>query len=95
MGRRRYDEEFKREVLRFIETRGVSVAQAARDFDIHPNVIYKWKKAVEEDSECPFPGKGHLKPLDEEIRRLRRRLADVEEERDILKKVVSIFSKPQ
>ncbi len=40
-----------------------------------------------------FPGKGHLKPQDEELRRLRKKLADVEEERDILKKALAIFSK--
>jgi transposase len=58
-------------------------------------VIYRWIKQYREDPENAFPGKGKLKPEDEELRRLRRELADVKEERDILKKVVNIFSKPQ
>jgi len=45
------------------------------------------------DTEEAFPGKGRLKPQDEEMRRLTRKLADVEEERDILKKALAIFSK--
>jgi transposase len=40
-----------------------------------------------------FPGKGRLKPAEEELRRMKRELADVTQERDILKKALAIFSK--
>ncbi len=40
-----------------------------------------------------FPGKGRLKPPDEELRRLKKELSDVTQERDILKKALAIFSK--
>jgi transposase len=40
-----------------------------------------------------FPGKGHLKPSDEELRRVKKELNDDKEERDILKKALAIFSK--
>jgi len=40
-----------------------------------------------------FPGVGHLRTYDEENQRLKRELADVQEERDILKKALAIFSK--
>ena len=43
--------------------------------------------------EGAFPGKGRLKPEDEEFQRLRRELARVRQERDILKKAVGIFSR--
>jgi transposase len=46
-----------------------------------------------EDPQEAFPGHGKLKPADEELRQLRRKLADVEEERDILKKALAVFSK--
>lgn len=67
----------------------------ARDLGIRPDMLRKWIRQVEEDGQCAFPGSGHLRshdPGDEELRRLRKRLRDVEEERDILKKALAIFS---
>ena len=49
---------------------------------------------LEEDQRQAFPGQGHLKPDEEEMRRLRRELERVREERDILKKALAIFSVP-
>jgi transposase len=72
---------------------GKRATEVARDLGIHVNLIYNWQKQLLEDSEYSFPGHGKLKPGDEELRRLKRKLADVEEERDILKKALAIFSK--
>ena len=91
--RRKFDREFKVETVRLITERGMSLAQVARDLDIHENVLRKWKNQYLEDVQNAFPGKGRLKPEEEELRRLKRELADVKEERDILKKAVAIFSK--
>lgn len=92
-GRRKFDREYKIETVRLIIERGMPLAQVARDLDIHENVLRKWKNQYLEDVHTAFPGKGHLKPEEEELRRLRRELANVKEERDILKKAVAIFSK--
>jgi transposase len=54
-----------------------------------------WVNQYKEDPENAFPGNGKLKPEDEELRQLKRQLRDVTEERDILKKAVSIFSRVQ
>ncbi len=40
-----------------------------------------------------FPGQGNLSPEDAKLRKLERELFDVKEERDILKKAISIFSR--
>jgi transposase len=93
--RRSYDSEFKREAVKLVIEGGRVASEVAKGLGISDNVIYRWIKQYREDPENAFPGKGKLKPEDEEIRRLRRELADVKEERDILKKVVNIFSKPQ
>jgi transposase len=85
-GRRKFDREFKVETARLIVEGGRKVTDVARDFDIHENVLRKWKNQYIEDKEHSFPGKGRLKPEDEELRRLKRELADMREERDILKK---------
>jgi transposase len=55
--------------------------------------LYKWREKYTEDIAHAFPGKGRLKPAEEELRRMRRELADVTQERDILKKALAIFSK--
>jgi len=44
------------------------------------------------DPQFAFPGKGRLKPHEEELRLLKKQLRDAEEERDILKKALAIFS---
>ena len=93
--RRSYDSEFKREAVKLVVEGGRVASEVAKGLGINDNVIYRWIKQYREDPENAFPGKGKLKPEDEELRRLRRELADVKEERDILKKVVGIFSKRQ
>ena len=91
--RRKYDREFKIEAVKFVTERGTSIAEAARNLGIHENLLRTWKNKYLEDTADSFPGKGHLKPQDEQLWRLRKKLADVEQERDILKKALAIFSK--
>jgi transposase len=91
--RRKYDRAFKLEAVKLVTERRTPLAEAARNLGIHENLLRKWKKQYLEDAADSFPGKGRLKPQDEELRRLRRHLADVEQERDILKKALAIFSK--
>ena len=67
----------------------------ADELGINHATLYSWVRKYSEDKEEAFPGEGKLKPSDEEVRKLRRQLADVTEERDILKKAISIFSKDQ
>jgi transposase len=93
--RRKYDSEFKRDAVKLVLEGGRVASEVAKGLGINENVLYRWIKQYREDPENAFPGKGKLKPEDEELRRLRRELADVKEERDILKKVVGIFSKRQ
>jgi transposase len=93
--RRKYDSAFKREAVKLVLEGGRVASEVAKGLGINENVLYRWIRQYREDPENSFPGKGKLKPEDEELRLLRRELADVKEERDILKKVVSIFSKRQ
>jgi len=90
---RKYDREFKEEAVRLVLDGGRGVAEAARGLGIHANLLWKWKRAYLSDKEGSFPGKGRLKPEEEELRRLKRDLAGVKEERDILKKALAVFSR--
>lgn len=91
--RRKYDREFKVEAVKLVTGGGRAVTEVARNLGIHENLLYKWKEKYTEDMAHAFPGKGRLKPAEEEQRRMRRELAAVTQERDILKKALAIFSK--
>ena len=91
--RRKYDREFKVEAVKLVTEGGRGVAEVARNLGIHENLLYKWREKYSEDIAHAFPGKGRLKPAEEELRRMKRELADVTQERDILKKALAIFSK--
>lgn len=93
--RRIFSREYKIEAVCLIKDRGVTVAQAARDLDIHENVLRKWVKDFEADAAQAFPGKGVMKPEQAEIERLRREVSKLKAERDILKKAAAYFAKDQ
>lgn len=93
VGHRRHDVEFKKEAVRLVIERGLTVKKVAEDLGIHPNMLARWKREQLRDGNGSFPGKGHIRPEDEELMRLRKENRDLQEERDILKKALSIFSK--
>jgi transposase len=93
--RKSYSREFKMEAVRLITHKGYSIAEASRSLGVEYSVLRNWKKQFEHDPEHAFPGKGRLKPPDEEIRRLKARLNRVTEERDILKKALAYFAEHQ
>jgi transposase len=93
MQRRKFGREFKIEAVRLIKDRGVSVAQAARDLDVHENVLRKWIREFAADPAQAFPGHGQMKPEQLEIDRLRREVAKLKAERDILKKAAAYFAR--
>ena len=72
---------------------GVSVAQASRDIDVHENVLRKWVEEFGADPQQAFPGHGQMKPEQLEIDRLRREVAKLKAERDILKKAAAYFAR--
>lgn len=90
--RRTYTAEFKLEALRLLETSGKSATQIERDLGIGDGCLRHWKKKLLEDGGHAFPGHGRLTPEQEEMRNIKRRLEIAEQERDILKKAIAIFS---
>jgi transposase len=93
MQRRQFGREFKLEAVRLVREGGVSVAQAARDLDVHENVLRKWVKEFAGDPQHAFPGQGQMKPEQLELERLRREVQKLKAERDILKKAAAYFAK--
>jgi transposase len=91
--RRQFSREFKLEAVRLVKDRGVSVAQAARDLDVHENVLRKWMRELAAAPQQAFPGKGLMKPEQAELERLKKENAKLRMERDILKKAAAYFAK--
>ena len=91
--RRQFSREFKLEAVRLVKERGVSVAQASRDLDVHENVLRKWMRDAAADPQQAFPGQGVMKPENAELDRLRKENAKLKMERDLLKKAAAYFAK--
>ena len=91
--RRRFDTQFKLDALRLIQEGNRKISDIAKDLDIRPELLYRWKSELVADPEHAFPGKGKLKPEQEQLRRLEQELARVKQERDILKKALAYFSR--
>jgi transposase len=83
---RTFTKEFKVEAVQLAQTSKKPLAQIARDLGIADSTLHHWCKLFSEQGEQAFPGSGHLMPEVEEIRRLKRELEVVKQERDILKK---------
>ena len=90
--RRQFDRAFKVEAVRLVTEEHRPVAAVARDLGIGENLLHRWKQQFTNQQEDAFVGTGNLTPEQAELRRLRRELMDVTEERDILKKAISVFS---
>ena len=91
--RKRFNRQFKLDAVNLVINGGRPVAEVARVLGIEENTLYRWKRDLEREGADAFPGKGKLSPQEEELRRLRRELEEVKEDRDILKKAVAFFSK--
>jgi len=91
--RRKYSKEFKIEAVRLLEQGIKSGTEIEHDLGIGKGQIYRWRAQLASEGQRVFPGNGNAR--DEELRRLRRELKQVTEERDILRKAVAIFSRPK
>lgn len=86
MGRSRFSDDFKRDAVAQITQRGYRVAEVSERLGVSPHSLYAWKrqfsKATSGETET-----------DAENRHLKRELARVTEERDILKKATAYFAR--
>lgn len=95
---RTYTKEFKLEALELLKKSGRSAGQIERELGITPGLLVKWRARYQAIAKRGVSGEIDLELTDieaaqREIRRLKRKLAEVEEEREILKKALNIFSR--
>ncbi len=91
--RRSYTEEFKREAVRLMESNGKAVAQLARDLGINDNNLYRWRNLYGRQPQNST--NGNVGAMEAELKRLQREVEVLRQERDILKKAMSIVSRSQ
>jgi transposase len=91
--RRKYTDEFKREAVRLATAPGGSVAGVATDLGIDRSVISSWVRKTRQGRYEPTQGKPLKTESQGELEQLRRELARVKMERDILKKALGYFAK--
>jgi transposase len=93
---RTYTKEFKVEALELLKRGDKSSAQIERDLGITDGLLLKWRdryQVKEKEGQASQLEPSDIEAAKAEIRRLQRELSNAEEEREILKKVVNIFSR--
>jgi transposase len=98
--RRFFSAEFKLEAVRRMRERraaGVSLSQVGRELDVRPDMLREWAKEADERAGAVprdvFPGQGRLPTEQEELRRLQRENARLQQEVEFLKKAAAYFAK--
>ena len=92
--RKQYTESFKKDAVKLVESSSKSKAQIARDLDVSESVLYRWINQYGQTKAKEQDGDGQ-QAQEQELRRLRRENETLRQERDILKKAISIFSQQQ
>ena len=91
--RKSYSEQFKIDAVKLLTEQGYKIAEAARNLDIHPNILRKWRDQFSSGSDQAFPGKGHMTSEKEELNWLRKENKRLRMEHEILKKAAAFFAK--
>ncbi len=86
--KRQFTRDFKLQILREIEA-GKSLAQAAREHQLHPTLIKKWKQQHAQYPERAFSGHGHIYKDEARTAELERMIGQLTMENALLKKALS------
>ena len=90
---KQFEAAFKKEIAKLYISGERSAKSLAHEVGVHENTIFKWGEQYRTDPENAFPGKGYLKPEQDELQRAQRRIKELEEENEILKKAAAYFAK--
>ncbi|MFC5405767.1 IS3 family transposase [Cohnella soli] len=84
--RKKFDKAFKEQVVLRILANESTIVESAKELDVHYTTVRDWVRYYKRDGANAFPGSGNLTPEEDEMRKLRKQLADLKEENEILKK---------
>ncbi|AUW94717.1 hypothetical protein BXT84_12805 [Sulfobacillus thermotolerans] len=89
---KKYDAAFKAQAVQLVTELKKPIAEVARDLGIPDTTLPQWLKNVRQHPDRPFVGSGKLRPADQEVHDLPRRIRDLEEENAILKKAMRLVA---
>ena len=92
--RRTFTPQFKKDAVAMVRG-GKTVTEVAHSLGIARSLLQYWQRQLEGEGDQAFPGKGNASSETEQLRELRKKLKDVTEERDILKKALAYFADDQ
>jgi len=69
--------------------------EVARELGVEPSLLYRWNTLFKKEATEAFRGSGNRTSAEEEIRQLRKRVRELEEEKEILAKASAYFAKLQ
>lgn len=88
-----YSEAFRREAVRLMETSGKPIAQIARDLGVNDSVLYRGRDVYGQNGRTGRSPNGRsVAELAAEVKRLQRENTVLRQEREVLKKAISICS---
>ena len=91
--RRTYDRQFKIDAVKLLNESNKTATEIANNLGINRDLLSRWNKEFADESKKSFTGKGN--PRDEELTQMKKEIAELRMERDILKKAMAIFSQPE
>ncbi len=91
--KRTYSKEFKSKACELVEKDNIAVSVVAEKFGINHVMLHRWVSEYREYGEEAFVGKGHQRPADAELRKLRKENERLKQEVEILKKAAAYFAK--
>lgn len=88
--RKRYDDEFKENVVNMVLEQGMKLTEVSRAIGVHQNTVGAWVKKHQEENDL-----SELSQEEKELKALKKELAELKEENEILKKAAAFFAKNQ
>ncbi len=91
--KRRFSKQFKIDAVNLLESSDKTATAVAADLGIPHDALCRWRRELNDETKEAFTGHGN--PRDEEIASMKKEIAELKMERDILKKAMAIFSRPE
>lgn len=91
--RKKYPREFKIEAVKLMQKGDCTTSELARRLNVKEHDLRDWREQYEKNKDDAFPGQGRRNAKDSELERLKRELADVKEECDVLKKAMAYLAR--
>lgn len=85
---KKFDRDLKLKILSELDS-GKSVAELSRQYEVHPNMIYRWRREYRQNPKEAFAGRGNTWKLEAKLAEYQRMVGQLYAENELLKKAIS------